>query len=151
MRPYEFSNLCQSSGICINHLSSDSVEFPDIPNGSLLVDVPSTLGDILQKFCIKRDLHVNEVAECLANVRHLDEDLLPKFNQPASTDVPVDLGKLGIGVVDDVLSLEFRTVVVESVGDEDWNVVHPRVSGGGAEEDPMVSPGDSNESFDPGA
>src|SRR5678809_1200441 len=70
-----------------------------------------------------------DVSDRVAVVGHLHQDAVTQLDKTPHTDVPIDLGVLGIWLVDYVLSLEVGPVVVEPVGYEDGNVVHPSVPG----------------------
>jgi hypothetical protein len=149
MRPYKFSNLGQPSGIAVHHPPSYSIELPNIFQRPIFVNVPAILGYPLQCLGVERYIDMNDVSHRLTNIRHLDEDFPSETSQLCNADVPVNLRELGEGVVDGVLVLELRAVGIESIGDEDRDVIHPRIPRGCAEEDPVVTSGELDEGLDP--
>jgi hypothetical protein len=59
-------------------------------------------------------------------------------SQPSHIDVSIHLRELGERVVDNVFSLELGTILIEAVGDEHGNIVHPCVTRRSGQKDPAV-------------
>src|SRR4051794_2734967 len=87
--------------------------------------------------------------DLLRGIAHVDQDLVTVLTQLPLVQITLDLGKLGEGCIDDMFADELGFVLVEAVGDEDRYVVHPGVTRGCAEQDPLIRLGDLEKGLDP--
>ena len=87
----------------------------------------------------------------MLKIRHLHQDLIPLVDESRNIQESLNLGELGKGIVDYMLSLELRTILIETICHKDRHIVHPGISWSRAKEYPMVSPSDLEERFDPRA
>lgn len=113
--------------------------------------VPSLLPDDIQFGLIPLTVEVDHVTSGVPHHRHLDQQLLAIPLQLVFTDVAFDLGILREPAVHRVLPAELRDVLVPAVGDEHRRVVRPRITRGGAQENPRVRLSDLVEVLHPSA
>lgn len=71
-------------------------------------------------------------------VRHVDQYLGLVVDQLSLFDVSINFGELAESVVDDVLSEELGSVLIETVGHEYWDVVEPSVARSCREQYPLI-------------
>ncbi len=74
-------------------------------------------------------------------VRHLDQDGITQSLELAHVQVSLEAREFTVVAVDAVLSLELGTVLVETVGQEERNIILRDVTGCSAQHDPLVLQG----------
>lgn len=89
------------------------------------------------------------MACCVLLVRHIDENLVTPSDKFSYLSVTLDLVVTPSPARNDVIFLELRKVLDESVSAEDRYVVKPVVTWRSAEHDPLVSRGNLVERLDP--
>jgi hypothetical protein len=117
-----------SGRIGVDNLPQDKEEFPDVADRSVQVDMPSLLLHSLVLLTIKFYINVDGGSYGSFPIGHLDENLISESNETTHVSVTVDFWEFGVGVVDDMFSLELGSVFIETVGDEHWYVVEPSIS-----------------------
>lgn len=72
------------------------------------------------------------------HIRHLHKDSLFLSSQAPNSRIPFDFREFSVAAVDDVLSLELGTILVESVRHEYRDIIEPIITRRGTKQDPPV-------------
>src|SRR4051812_48350306 len=134
----QFLNCTDAARIAVDDLPQNQEQLRDVPDRSVRVNMPAVLDDSLHELFVEVDVLGERMPHRQLRVRHVDQYLLFQLVQTVGSQISVYLGKLREWLVDDMLSLELRSVLVEAIGDEDWNIIHPGVARSSAQEDPVV-------------
>ena len=87
----------------------------------------------------------------LAMKVHVYKDSFSEPNKLSRVNVTVNLWEGAISRVNDMLLIELGSISIESIGDEDGDVVAPRISRCRREKDPGIVLCDFEEGLDPGS
>ncbi len=82
---------------------------------------------------------------------HVDQDFIPKSDQPPCIAVTVNLRILGPPVIDHMLIHKVGLIAVEPICDKDRNIILPSIAGRSRKQDPIIRLDDFKERFGPGA
>src|SRR5690349_23659704 len=111
--------------------------------------MPSIYHHSLQELSVVVAPDVLLHSHSVALVGHLYEDLITQPDQFPYCCISLNFREFCVRVIHNVVSLELRTISIESVGDEHRNVIHPSIAWSGGEKDPPVSSSDSQEFGNP--
>src|SRR5690606_38738926 len=128
-------------------------ELGEAADRPLFVRIPALLGDDLKGVQVVLNPHVVCDSGGVTFERHVNENLISEPLELPLPMEPFDLGELGKAVELDVVLDELRTILVETVGNEDRNIVHPSVAWSGTQEYPgvlLLRLGHVDERFRPG-